>query len=188
MSPRQDRFGGRVAQEAAQPCAVADCLGTGEFRAPLSNRGRQAGEGWQWLCLDHVRAFNASYNYFDGLDPEEVFRQTRPSQGWERTTRPFAHGATPPMGDAHDILGDRFGRTQAFTDTKTPPKPLKKQDIDAFRTLGLAVGVSKEEIRAAYREQVRRYHPDRHGGDRRHEAKLQRVIEAYTHLKSLLEL
>ncbi|WP_342776677.1 hypothetical protein [Hankyongella ginsenosidimutans] len=29
---------------------------------------------------------------------------------------------------------------------------------------------------------VRKLHPDAHGGDRRHEAALRRVIDAYTHL------
>jgi len=180
VSGRSAGFGGRVAQEEVHPCAAPDCPHGGEFRAPLSNRGRQAGEGWQWLCLAHVRAFNASYNYFDGLDPDEIYRQSRPSAGWERFTRPFA----PHMADIHGVMGDRFG-TKVHPETE---KPLKKQDIEAYQHLGLAVGASKEEIRAAYRDKVRRYHPDSHGGDRRHEAKLQRVIEAYTHLKTLLDL
>lgn len=180
MSGRSARFGGRVAQEAPRPCAAPDCAAAGEFRAPLSNRGRQAGEGWQWLCLDHVRAFNAGYNYFDGMDPEEIYRQSRPSAGWTRATRPFA----PDMADIHGVMGDRFGAKGR----DSSGKPLKKQDIEAYQQLGLAVGASKAEIRAAYRDKVRRFHPDSHGGDRRHEAKLQRVIEAYTHLKSLLDL
>jgi curved DNA-binding protein CbpA len=33
------------------------------------------------------------------------------------------------------------------------------------------------------RSAVRRYHPDRNGGDRAHESELQKVIAAYQHLK-----
>jgi curved DNA-binding protein CbpA len=33
---------------------------------------------------------------------------------------------------------------------------------------------------------VRKYHPDRNGGDRSHEGKLQRVVEAYQLLRKVV--
>ena len=38
-------------------------------------------------------------------------------------------------------------------------------------------------LRRRYSELVRRYHPDRNGGDRQHEARLNRVVEAYQLLR-----
>ena len=38
-------------------------------------------------------------------------------------------------------------------------------------------------VRKRYSELVRRYHPDRNGGDRSHEKKLGQVIEAWQRLK-----
>lgn len=49
--------------------------------------------------------------------------------------------------------------------------------------LGLGLDVDRRGLRQRYAELLRRYHPDRNGGDRSHESKLQAVIEAYTQLK-----
>jgi curved DNA-binding protein CbpA len=49
--------------------------------------------------------------------------------------------------------------------------------------LGLESDADRRALRQRYSELVRRYHPDRNGGDRAHETKLQQVIEAYTTLK-----
>jgi curved DNA-binding protein CbpA len=38
-------------------------------------------------------------------------------------------------------------------------------------------------VRSAYSRLVRKYHPDKNGGDRAHEKALQEVIAAYTHLR-----
>ncbi|OYZ42424.1 MAG: molecular chaperone DnaJ, partial [Novosphingobium sp. 16-62-11] len=39
-------------------------------------------------------------------------------------------------------------------------------------------------LRSRYSELVRKYHPDRNGGDRGHEGRLQDVVEAYNLLKA----
>ena len=49
--------------------------------------------------------------------------------------------------------------------------------------MGLAVDVDRTGLRKRYSELVRLYHPDRNGGDRSHEAALQKVIAAYQQLK-----
>ncbi|HKQ71479.1 MAG TPA: J domain-containing protein [Polyangiaceae bacterium] len=53
---------------------------------------------------------------------------------------------------------------------------------DPFEVLGVRAGASKEEIRAAYREQVARFHPDKHHGNPLEElaaAKLVEINRAY---------
>ena len=49
--------------------------------------------------------------------------------------------------------------------------------------LGLKDDVDRHALRSRYSELVRRYHPDRNGGDRSHESQARRVIEAYQLLK-----
>jgi len=51
-----------------------------------------------------------------------------------------------------------------------------------YEVLGIKEGASKEEIKAAYREQVKKYHPDRHQDNPLYELaeeKLQEINEAY---------
>ena len=57
------------------------------------------------------------------------------------------------------------------------------EDRRALKILGLDVDADRRALRQAYSERVRRYHPDRNGGDRSHEAALQTVVEAYQRLK-----
>src|SRR3546814_20654290 len=62
-------------------------------------------------------------------------------------------------------------------------KPLSDDDRKAVRTLGLNTDADRKILRARYAELVRKYHPDRNGGDRSHEKALQDVISAYTQLR-----
>ena len=50
--------------------------------------------------------------------------------------------------------------------------------------LGLDVDCDRRALRRRYAELLRRFHPDRTGGDRTYETALQDVIAAYTQLKS----
>ena len=50
--------------------------------------------------------------------------------------------------------------------------------------LGLGQDADLAAVRKAYSVLVRRYHPDRNGGDRRHENKLQGVLDAWQTLKT----
>ena len=81
-----------------RPCWVSGCGETGEFRAPGERRSGFDGPGeYRWLCLEHVREFNARYNFFDGMSPDEIVDAQSPYGGWERETRAFAHvGADAP--------------------------------------------------------------------------------------------
>ena len=49
--------------------------------------------------------------------------------------------------------------------------------------MGLDPKTDRPQLRRRYSELVRRYHPDRNGGDRSHEHRLQRVVEAYQLLR-----
>lgn len=153
-------------------CAEPGCDEPGEFRAPVSNR---ASAGWKYLCLDHVRAFNAAYSFQD-----DGVQNAAP--GWERSTRAFASNAYA------DAFNDPIGVMKARMGGFAPPKArggrvLDKADVSALTALGLDEKTSWAEIRARYKERVRALHPDANGGDRSLEAELRRVIDAYTHLK-----
>ena len=186
------RFHGRVEAEG-RLCAEPGCTEPGEFRAPPLAGSAQGADGpvhYRWLCLDHVRAFNAGYNYFAGMSPDEIHEAQRPYAGWERETRAFSAtgGADRPprwadFADPLDAIGARFrGRIKDHAERKDG-KPLSGRDREALRTLALDVDSDRMALRKRYSELVRRYHPDRNGGDRSHEAQLRKVIEAYQQLK-----
>lgn len=194
MSPgrRTDKFHGRV-ENAGRECDHPECSQAGEFRAPPRQNGRRDGPpNWLWFCLEHVREFNRGYNFFEGMSADEIYEAQRPISGWEDETRAFSGvGAKPrweDFSDPLDAIGARFqesldARRKAREAEASRATPLSPQDQTALKTLGLQADADRIAIRRAYSQRLRQYHPDRNGGDRRHEAKLQRVVEAYKWLK-----
>ena len=175
---------GRV-EGARACCAVAGCDAPGEFKAPLSPGGFDGPGAWRFLCLDHVREHNAKYNYFEGMSPEEITEAQSPLAGWERPSRRFsAAGSDPPpawsdFADPLDAIGARFRDIRR----DQQPSRFTRDERRALGALGLAEDTDLHAVRRRYSQLVRRYHPDRNGGDRTYEQKLQEVIEAYTLLK-----
>jgi DnaJ-like protein len=190
---RETRFHGRV-EGRAHHCAEPGCDAPGEFRAPgplrpgPSARLRTGPDGpgdWRWLCLDHVRAFNAGYNWFEGMSADEISAAQNPYGGWDRETRAFSTNGSPnprwsDFTDPLDAIGARF---QPGDRARKDGRALSEADRRHLRVLGLDMDVDRRGLRTRYAELVRRYHPDRNGGDRSHEKALQAVIEAYTALK-----
>ena len=186
---RQGRFHGRVGGPD-QPCEHPGCAEAGEFRAPRQRDGSagDAADRWRWFCLEHVRAFNAGYNYFEGMNPDEIERAQRVYGGWERETRAFASAGDPEPAwarftDPADVLGARFTRAAREAPVSRNGQILSAEDRKALKVLGLTAEAGLSDIRRAYADRVRRFHPDRNGGDRNHERALQAVISAYTHLR-----
>ena len=186
------RFHGRV-EGTGRACDHPGCAEPGEFRAPPAERiggGDHAGPPpFRWFCLDHVRAFNARYNFFAGMSADEIHDAQRPMAGWERETRAFAAAAAAgeraprwaDFADPLDAISARFRREAA--PERGDGKPLSGQDRSSLKVLGLAADADRMALRKRYSELVRRYHPDRNGGDRSNEAALQQVIAAYQQLR-----
>jgi len=188
----KDRSGARLhgrVEGAGRPCAEPGCGEPGEFRAPpLEGPSDRSGpRAFRWMCLDHVRAFNARYNYFAGMTAEEIHQAQHPIAGWERETRAFSAGGAggnprwADFDDPLDAIAARYRRDPA--PERGDGKPLSGQDRASLAVLGLPANADRSTLRRRYSELVRRYHPDRNGGDRSKEHELQEVIAAYQQLR-----
>ncbi|MEZ5819089.1 MAG: J domain-containing protein [Hyphomicrobiaceae bacterium] len=178
----------------AEPCQWKGCGAAGTHRAP---RGRGQ-EGYYRFCIDHVRQFNASYNYFEGMSNTEVEQfQKNSTTGHRPTWRMGGNGAPPGTGrngsrrsnryarfgsfDSHQILeDDEAPQKSGSHDSRRPIKALERRALDS---LHLPESASKDEIKARFKELVKRHHPDANGGDRGSEDKLREIIQAYNYLK-----
>ena len=119
MDSRQpfDRFHGRV-RGAQRHCAHPHCREAGEFRAPDPHGQRASANGpgdYQYLCLEHVRQFNAGYNWFAGMTAEEIMEAQSPINVWPSETRAFRASGnvdSPPkwadFKDPLDAISTRF--------------------------------------------------------------------------------
>jgi hypothetical protein len=188
MASKQARMHGRI-EGARARCAVPGCGAPGEFKAPLQPANFDGPGAWRFLCLDHVREHNSKYNFFDGMSPDEITRAQSPLSGWDRPSRKFAaNGADPPpawsdFADPLDAISTRFGRLRERQSSR-----FSTAEQRALSVLGLGEDADRGQLRRRYSGLVRRYHPDKNGGDRSHERRLGEVIEAYQLLRKSVAL
>jgi hypothetical protein len=186
-------------ETSTRTCEWPGCEAKGDYRAPTAPDRLQE---FRWFCLEHVRAYNKSWNFFSGWTEEELDAQVRADRTWERPTWnlkdgpklkpqqwPHAEGnawARWGFTDPLDVLGEAATQNPgAKPDAK--PKRFRKLTRDeqrAMDTLGLPHEIeSMTEVRTRYRELVKDLHPDMNGGARSDEERLSRVIRAWDILR-----
>lgn len=188
--------GAEASSTSRDCCQWKGCGRPANHRAPMG-RGREG--QFYVFCADHVRQYNSSYNYFEGMGDAEVeaFQKDaitghRPT--WKVGANAWAHGTRD--GRANSGAGEAEpqppGRAQRFATWRTsgreesgerPARRLKPLEAKAIDTLGLDATASREQIKARFKELVKRHHPDSNGGDRAAEEKLREIIQAYNYLK-----
>jgi curved DNA-binding protein CbpA len=172
-------------RHAGPRCQWKGCEGSGVHRAP---RGRGREGEYYLFCLDHVRQFNASYNYFDGWSNADVeafqkgavigHRPTWRSNVGGRPRSGVSDGFASGLADPHGFFAGRDKASRS-----APTRRLRPLELKSLEALGLAEGVDRLEIKARFKELVKRHHPDANGGDKRSENKLREIIQAYNYLK-----
>ncbi|MEZ5787015.1 MAG: J domain-containing protein [Xanthobacteraceae bacterium] len=192
VKPDRDR---RVA--GAPGCQWPGCASAATHRAP---KGRtQEREYWRF-CLDHVREYNHSYNYFAGMSADAVERFQKESIIGHRPTwklgenlgarfkrlnmnRIFSDSAADPFTFGHE-LGGGARSNGASARAESERRVVRNAARKALHKMGLEDSANRAEIKSRFKELVKRHHPDANGGDRGSEDKLREIIEAYNFLKS----
>jgi hypothetical protein len=180
------------AEESASPCQWPGCARHGGYRAP---KGRRAEGEYHDFCLDHVKEYNKTYNYFAGMDDEavRVFQKAdatghRPTwklgkNSWaELNGGRFRRGAANPKagGDPYEL----FGESAARPESAPVPRALRNGQKKALESLGLDEHATPEQVKAQYKMLVKRFHPDANGGSRAMEDRFREIIQAYDRLRS----
>jgi curved DNA-binding protein CbpA len=184
VKPEQDR----KPRGQAMVCDWPGCEFEATHRAP---KGRMREREYWRFCLEHVREYNHSYNYFAGMSDDAVARYQKDAVTGHRPT--WKMGFNGSVQDAHarashdpfDVLREfgHGGRARAEKPAQEA-RPVRNAERKAFDTLGLEIDAGAPEIKARFKELVKRHHPDANGGDRSSEDRLVEVIQAYNYLKS----
>lgn len=186
-----------AARPNAPRCDWEGCAESGTHRAP---KGRQREGQYFHFCLNHVKQYNQSYNYFAGMTDAAVAAFQKDSITGHRPTWSTGVNAWSEAGKARagksnvhpGLFGmgaDPFGIAGEMGGAAGPRapeparRPLTGPERRAFETLDLPETATKDEIRARYKLLVKRNHPDAHGGDRSMEERLRHIIQAHDVLK-----
>src|SRR4051812_1032141 len=157
-------------QEDARPrpqaavCQWPGCACEGTHRAP---KGRMREREYWRFCLAHVREYNQSYNYFAGMSDDAVARYQKDAVTGHRPTWKMGFNGATDRYDGGEMPSDPFDVMREFGGGKARPerpkpeaRPIHNAERKAFDTLGLEVDAEAAEIKARFKELVKRHHPD----------------------------
>ena len=184
-------------REAATPCEWPDCKNKGSHRAP---KGRDNAREYWHFCLDHVREYNQSYNFFSGMNAEAVARYQKDALTGHRPTwkmgantsaRKMTGSAADFDGasDPFSMVGELNGRTGAAgprAEAKPETRKIFNAERKALQVMGLDADATLGDVKAKYKALVKQHHPDANGGDRSTEDRLIEIIKAYNYLKTVV--
>ncbi|MEQ8965724.1 MAG: J domain-containing protein [Azospirillaceae bacterium] len=193
-------FAAESERTSVRACDHPGCAAAGEYRAPKS---RNALSDYYWFCLDHVREYNRSWNYYAGMNEDEVETMLRHDTIWQRRTWPFGSWAEREARlreavDREFDLGGADGRRRGRNggedgadahaggrgrENRARNRP-RTEEERALAVLDLEAPVDFATVKARYKTLVKRHHPDANGGDRAAEEKLKAINQAYGVLRA----
>ncbi|MEM0898690.1 MAG: J domain-containing protein [Pseudomonadota bacterium] len=184
----------KQAEEEANRCQWEGCNLPGQHKCPA---GRNREGQYLWFCTKHAREYNKNYNYFSGLNDDEIAKFQKESQQtgerptWKMGTAKGAASAdSMQAAPVFSRMRSGSAKSMKMRDPSlriSPAKPirrLKPLESKAMRALELDDQASAEEVRKKYKELVKRHHPDSNGGDRTSEERFRDVVQAYKLLKT----
>ncbi|EKV32488.1 hypothetical protein C882_2567 [Caenispirillum salinarum AK4] len=178
---------------ATETCAWPGCREAGEYRAPRDRSLRE----YDNYCLEHVREYNKRWNYYADMSEEEVEASVRADTTWGRPSwklghvhaglgtsaaayRAFKAGRVKDSFDFFEEEAAEHKREQRYNHEYAAGRPQRGTDQDkAMRVMDLEWPLTKEGLKARYKELVKRYHPDLNPGDKASEERFKAVNQAY---------
>jgi curved DNA-binding protein CbpA len=188
-----------TAHDETVMCQWPDCRNKGAHRAP---KGRDQARDYWHFCLDHVREYNQSYNYFSGMNADAVARYQKDALTGHRPT--WKMGANGGSKHAKGTVEDDFGgaadpfsvfaelngrgrwRPGPGAEPKAETRKVFNAERKALQVMGLGPDATLEDVKIKYKALVKQHHPDANGGDRSTEDRLIEIIKAYNYLKTVV--
>ncbi len=179
----------RVDEPSGRPeriCDFTSCELAGEHRAPKSKTNL---DEYFWFCLEHVAAYNRSWNYFTGMNRDEIesFRNEavtghRPT--WKLGERGYKAWMEDRVRDPHGLFDGPEGGPNSRAGTAKPMLKPTREQRSHLAQLDLDETATLQDVKMRYKQLVKRFHPDANGGDKQAEERFKSINEAYSNLKS----
>jgi len=164
-------------------CEWKNCKNIGDFKAPVE---KDNSKNFRLLCKEHIKAFNNSWNYFEGMSQNEIENFLKSDLTWHRPTQKF--GSSDNFFNIlwNNALNDKFNFFKEESMNNLNGTKLSSKDIDAFKIMGLELNASWPIIQKRFKTLVKKFHPDKNSGDKQFEDKLKKITLAYSHLKMIM--
>ena len=163
-------------------CDYKNCKKIGQYKAPIE---KDNSKKFRWLCLDHIKEFNRSWDYFKGMSDQEVGMFLKSDMTWHKPTQNFSSSDNFFRVLWNNTLKDESDKDK-FKSEYSHMKQFKfdHKDIKAFGILGISIGLKWQKIQEKFKILVKKFHPDINAGNKKYEEKLKQITLAYTQLKN----
>ena len=165
-------------------CEWKNCEQSGDFKAPIE---KDNSKNYRWLCEEHIKLFNKSWNYFEGMNQNEIENFIKSDITWHRPTQKF--GSSDNFFNIlwNNALNDKFNFfKQENNINNLNGAKLYEKDKDALRIMELELNASWPIIQKRFKTLVKKFHPDKNAGNKQFEDKLKKITLAYGHLKLIM--
>ena len=164
-------------------CEWKNCNETGKFKAPVE---KDNSKNFKWLCEEHIKLFNKSWDYFNGMSQDEIINFLKSDITWHRPTQKF--GSPDNFFNIlwNNALSDKFKFFSNGAPNKISKNKLCAKDREAFKILGLEFNADLSTVQKKFKTLVKKFHPDKHSGSKKYEDRLKKITLAYSHLKMIM--
>ena len=163
-------------------CDWNNCDELGEYKAPIE---KDNSKKFRMLCLKHVKEFNKNWNYFSGMNDNQIMDFLKSDMTWHKPTQSFSSSDNFFKVLWNNTLKDEFDNKKIKSDFNYMRQfKFDNKDIKAFEILGLSVGMKWMKIHEKFKTLVKKFHPDMNLGNKKYEEKLKLITLAYTQLKN----
>ena len=161
-------------------CDWGKCNNIGLYKAPVE---KDNSKKFRLLCLEHIKEFNKSWNYFADMNNQEIERFVKSDLTWHKPTKSFGSPENFFRILWVNALDDKAGIFKNSESNGFKNSRLSDKDRDALKILGLKNDTNWSEIQKKFKILVKKYHPDKNQGSKKYEDILKKITLAYSQLK-----
>jgi len=158
------------------------CSELGEYKAPKS---RLQLYEYYLFCLNHVTAYNKSWDFYKGLNVDQIELSIRKDAVWDRPSWPLKGNPNNIIIQLKEFFNNDYSLFekekdfQNFLKNKTLEEKLNNEEYKSLKTLGLSLPISLEKIKKKYKKLVKIFHPDVNDNNKKAENHFKEINEAY---------
>ncbi len=168
----------------AQACHVPGCNAPGEYKAPVS---RDNLNHYTWFCLDHIREHNQRWDYFSGMDRNEIEDFLKDSVTGHRPTWTRESQVNQQYSKLQDAIYEFLNMGAKRPERKVSPA-LPAKTRKALATLDMEYPYEAKALKLQYRALVKKHHPDVNKGNKQSEELFKQITAAYHYLSEQLKV
>ncbi len=165
-------------------CDNPSCTLEAEFKAPKSRNL----DDYYWFCVEHIKEYNSQWNFFQGMNDEEILNHMEKSRYGDRPT--WKSDFTFSEESLKEKVWSEF---RAYDYTKKEQNTKKRklegnyEEVEAMAIMGLEPPINIDILKKKYKELAKKFHPDKNSGCKDAEEKLKKINISYNILKKAYE-